>query len=543
MLLLLFMALSFGSAAPPTHLGAEPADTLGARDLASEYHLPPFRDRAGDPVFASLQKLQVFSRAQRLGLTSHSATEAWMEAGRNYGRAHAVESAAFPSGAKIFRGGLASELNRMLGEPGPCAVRVDSADLRLDTPVYLRDHCSLDLGRTALHSVGFQPYQIQIKGRTDVRLTGGRLSGGSWGVSITRSSNVTVTGMQMDTLGGGGVMVTNSYGVTVWRNRMRGLGGAGVMLHGDTQHAVVAENEITADTGWSNWHAGIVVTDRNADPGDDATTLLRKDGILVKQTRITDRMTIPHDNLMYKNEIRGNLTSGMYSDGGARNVYVENIIVNNSKEGMCLDNGSTANVVAFNVFRGNGNRWGVEDAVLKRDFVWSFGRLPDGTSPAKLPGISMDNALYNQIVFNDIDRNYGSGVKMVRTSMFNRIGMNTVTDDNEGSNPKLHYFGILVGYAGADESAWDLDFVPSRGNQIFGNNVRGNHFVGIYFEREADHNVVFDNSIFGAIMWGMDSAKQQEEESFNNLSNLPFRNIDSGLDPRLIPLGKGKVER
>ena len=123
------------------------------------------------------------------------------------------------------------------------------------------------------------------------------------------------------------------------------------MLHGDTQHAVVAENEVLADRGWSNWHAGIVVTDRLADPGDDATTLLRKDGYLVKQTRITDQLTIPHDNLIFKNQILGNLTSGIYSDGGARNVYVENTIANNSKEGMCLDNGSTANVVAFNLFR------------------------------------------------------------------------------------------------------------------------------------------------------------------------------------------------
>ncbi len=132
---------------------------------------------------------------------------------------------------------------------------------------------------------------------------------------------------------------------------------------------------------------------------------------------------------------------------------------------------------------------------------------------------------------------------MVRTSFYNLIGLNTLTDDNEGSNPKLHYFGILVGYARADESAWDLDFVPSRGNQIFGNNVRGSHFAGIYFEQGADRNVVFDNSIFGAIMWGMDSARPQEEESFNNLSNLPFRNIDSGLDPNLVQRGKAKVER
>lgn len=544
MVLLAFLvAVSFVSAAPSSKTGQQPASTLGARDLAKEYHLPPLRDQPGDPILASVQKLQVVLRAQRLGLTSRSATDAWLASERTYVRANASRSAAFPADAKVFQGELASELNQMLDEPGPCVVRVESSDLRLDTPVYPRDHCRLDLGRTALHSVGFQPYQIQIKGRQDVRIDGGRLTGGSWGVSISRSSGVTVTGMEMDSLGGGGIMITNSRRVTIWRNRFQQLGGAGVMLHGNTRQAVIAENKMLDDRGWSNWHAGIVVTDRNADPGDDATTLLRKDGYLVKQTRITDRLSIPQDNLIYRNEIRGNHTSGIYSDGGVRNVFLQNAILNNSREGMCLDNGSTANVVADNLFRGNGKRWGVDDATLKRDFVWSFGRLPDGTSPAKLPGISLDNALYNQIVFNQIDRNYGSGVKMVRTSVFNLVGMNTVTDDNEGSNPKLHYFGILVGYASADESAWDLDFAPSQGNEIFANNVRGNHFAGIFFEPGADHNVVFDNSIFGAVMWGMDSARPQDEQTFNNLSNLPFRNIDSGLDPRLIPLGKGRIER
>ncbi len=99
-----------------------------------------------------------------------------------------------------------------------------------------------------------------------------------------------------------------------------------------------------------------------------------------------------------------------------------------------------------------------------------------------------------------------------------------------------------MGFASADEKAWDLDFVPSRGNQIFANNIRGSHFAGIFFEDGADQNVVFDNSIFGATTWAMDSFRPQPEESFNNLSNQAFRNIDSGLDPHLLELGKGRRE-
>ena len=519
--------------------GPPPAETLGARNIVSEYRLPPLGNRAGDALYDLLAHLQVLARAARLGLSPRSATEAWMESGAIYGRAQAVLAMRVPAAA-VFSGSRASELNRLMARPGRCAVRVASAVVVLDQPIYPGDHCSLDLGETQLKSVGFQPYQIQIKGRTDVRLSGGRLTGGLWGVSVAHSSQVVVTDMRMQSLGGGGIMVTNSHEVTVAHCHLLGLGGAGVMLHGDTQHAVVVENEMRDDTGWSNWHAGIVITDRNADPGDDATTLLRLDGILVKQTRITDRLTIPHDNVIVRNQIVGNKTSGIYSDGGARNTVVENTIENNAKEGMCLDNGSTANVVAFNLFRGNGKRWGMSDAELKRDFVGSSGRLADGTSPSKLPGISMDNAAYNQVVFNQIDRNFGSGIKMVRTSFYNLIGVNTLTDDNEGSNAKLHFFGIYLGATKADESAWDLDFAPSHGNELFGNTIRGSHYAGVFFDAGVDQNVAFDNSIFGATNWAMESPITQPETMLNNLSNLPWRNLDSGLDPNLLTLGKGR---
>ncbi len=537
------MALGLSLLLAPAGIGVEPADSLGARDLPAEYHLPPLHDQPGQPLYDSIRGLQVLTRARRLNLGPHSATEAWLESGATVTRARSALEAPFPAAAKFFRGDRASDLNRMLGQPGLCAVRVASPDLRLDTPIYIPSHCSLDLAQATLHSIGDQPYQIQIKARTDVHLSGGHFIAGAWGVSVAGSSGVTLTGMQMDGLAGGGVMVTGSLDVVVAHNRFQRLGGSAIMLHGDTIHAVVAENDIAADTGWSNWHAGVVITDRNADPSNDATTLLRKDGILVKQTRITDRLTIPHDNIILRNRIVGNLTSGIYSDGGARNLFLENAVTNNSKEGMCLDNGSTANVVGFNLFRGNGKRWGIDDAGLKRDYVSSLGRLPDGTSPAKLPGISMDNALYNQVVLNLVDRNFGSGIKMVRTSFYNLVGVNTLTDDNEGSNPHLHFFGILVGSAVADESAWDLDFAPSRGNQFFGNIIRGSHFSGIFFDKGADQNVAFDNSIFGATNWAMESRVPQPEESFNNLSNLPFRNIGAGLNPDLLQWGKAKFDK
>ena len=71
------------------------------------------------------------------------------------------------------------------------------------------------------------------------------------------------------------------------------------------------------------------------------------------------------------------------------------------------------------------------DEDLEADFVTTFGRLSDGSSPAKLPGISIDNSAYNTIVNNNVTQNYGSGVKMVRSAYRNIIMENSVSDNKK----------------------------------------------------------------------------------------------------------------
>ena len=46
-----------------------------------------------------------------------------------------------------------------------------------------------------------------------------------------------------------------------------------------------------------------------------------------------------------------------------------------------------------NIFKENGGRLRQSDEDLEADFVTTFGRLSDGSSPAKLPGISIVNVL------------------------------------------------------------------------------------------------------------------------------------------------------
>ena len=168
--------------------------------------------------------------------------------------------------------------------------------------------------------------------------------------------------------------------------------------------------------------------------------------------------------------------------------------------------------------------------------------MPDGSSPAKTPGISLDNSLYNIIYANQIERNYGGGVKMVRTAFFNVIGLNTIVDNNLGANERFHFFGVELGSAKADVPVSDLDFTPCRGNVIFGNTIRGSHYAGIFFGLGSTENDVFDNSLFGATNWAMEQVRTQPNSSLNNLTNLPSRNISAGLDANLLKLTKPQLD-
>ena len=524
-----------------TTFGTAPRSGLGSRNLAVEFSLPPFQNQLQDDVWKKAQELSVFRRASAMKLDERSATEAWADADSLCDSA--VSTPAFDAASSppnVFLGSLASQLNILLAQSGVSNVRVESPKLTLDQPIrFNRSGVRLDLGRAELIQTSAEPYMVRVEGVRGVAIAGGRLTEGTWAVLIANSTNVSLTGMTVKGLKGGGILVTGSREVTIRHNMFLELNRASIVLHGATTRAALIENQIIGDHGSSNWSAGVLLTDRNADVSVNPESLFAENGYWVPEQAMALRTHVPHDNLIADNTIADNASSGIYSDGGNRNVFIGNRVEGNSKEGICLDNGSIANVVAFNLFRANGDRWGKTDADLKLDFVQQFGRLPDGTASAKVPAISLDNAAYNEVAFNGVDQNFGGGIKLVRTAYFNRIGLNTLTSNNRGGSNRFHYFGIELGAAPSDIASKELDFTPSRGNQIFGNNVRGPHYAGIFFAEGSDHNDVFDNAIFGATDWAIESVEVEPNSILNNLTNLRSRNASSGLSPELLDLGHG----
>ena len=523
-------------------IGLPPALDVAGRDLATRLALPALPDRPGSDAARQAAALQVGIRAKRLGLDGSSATEAWRAGGATL--ADARERLAHPPPQlRRFNGSRASALNRLLAEPGVTGVRVGSATLQVDETIRLRRAgVWLDLGRSRLAaSTPGLRFLIRIDAPR-VTVSGGRFVGGAWGVLVDSTTRATLRSGEYDGLARGGIVAHDARGTLIADNQLSRIDGAPILLHGATFGSAVIDNRIVGNRGVSNWHAGLVLSDRNAEIARDPDSLLQPDRHGVLEQRIDSRLRTPHDNLIAFNRIALNLASGIYVDGAVRNVFFDNLIEGNSKEGACLDNGSSANVVAMNLIRQNGQRWGMSDAALRLDFVAAMGRLADGSSPAKTPGLSLDNAIYNVIYANQIDRNQGGGVKMVRSAFFNTVALNLVTDNNEGANPRFHFFGIELGAAPADTAVADLDFAPSRGNVLVGNVIRGSHYAGIFYGNGSTDNEAFDNSVFGATHWAMEQVRRQANRSLNNLSNQPSRNIGNGIDPALIDLGRGRFD-
>lgn len=542
---LLFLgALCRAEGVPTRGFGPPPNLGTATRDMNAGFKLPPLRDGPGSELATKLGDLQAGQRALALKLDAHSAQEAWQMADKTLGVARERLHRMPPTEARTFAGARASELNALLRDPAVIAVRVTVARLEVDEPVLIRRaNLWLDLGSAELHAAPDGPrFLVRIENATGVMVEGGAFLGGQWGLVVSGGRDVTLRGGRYDGLRHGGVVLTNTPGVVLARARLTRIGGAPVLVHGDTAGGVLLENEIVGNLGPSNWHAGIVLSDRHGDVAADPHSILNPDRYGAREQPIQTRLHPPRRNVLVANRIAHNASSGIYSDGSVESVIFNNTVEGNSKEGICLDNGSTACVLAINLIRSNGQRWGKTDEELRLDFVDKLGRMTDGTAIAKTPGLSLDNSLYNIVYANHLERNYGGGVKLVRTAFFNTVGLNTLVDNNEGANERFHFFGIELGAATADVPVEDLDFTPSRGNLIFGNTIRGPHYAGIFFGVGSTDNDVFDNTIFGATNWAMEQARVQPNSSLNNLTNLPSRNIDAGLDVDLLKASKGRYE-
>lgn len=487
--------------------------------------LPALSRMAAEDSKKYMGNLQVLQKIEKLGIDTASFETPELNWKNVYNRVSDTMQKENTFSDKIsFTGSTASQLNTLIAQSTDAYITIESSTVRMDEPISMKSGIALDAaGVTFTGSTDDRVAQAVIaEDCTNFALYNLNLTAGcyEYGIYIIRSNTFTIENCTIsNALYKGLVMMGENKNFTIRNNTVSYNGNGAVFLNGNISNGIIAGNDVVDNYGTRNLTAGIVMTSMEI---DDYYTAYNE----FKDEHLYNLLDTPHDIVLYQNNIKHNNSSGIYSDGAYQIYIVENIIYQNDKEGMCLDYGTFGAYVSNNIVKENGGRLRQSDEDLEADFVTAFGRLSDGSSPAKLPGISIDNSAYNTIVNNNVTQNYGSGVKMVRSAYRNIIMENSVSDNNKGKSDDFHFFGIEIGHESTpDEPVKGLDFTASYENIVCRNIVTGSNYAGVFLAVESYCNDVFDNTILGSEWYAIECHSNMFNSMPNNIMDQEILNL------------------
>lgn len=514
------------------------------QSIAGRYELPAFERMNDEDAAEKMSKLQVLERMEVLEIDVNEilTPEYGWKAVYNDSIVSVREALAFDEEIS-FKGTKASELNAFLVENAASAkadmgcqyVNIQTDTLILDETIRVPSNVILD-------GNGVSIIAAEGKGTKDKGNAGNGENEENrerdYAILIENAQNVGIYNMHLDGGFGQGIYVITSDHVLIWNNEITNAaykaicvmgensyinlvnnsihdnGNGAIFYNGNISNCILQGNSVYQNRGTRNLTAGVVFSAMYV---EDIYTPYNPflDEYLYEQTKA------PHHNVLKDNLIQGNYSSGFYCDGGYLNYVIGNTIEENEKEGMCLDYGTFGTYVRGNSIKGNGDRNRQTDEDLEADFILGYGRLKDGSSKAKLPGLSIDNSAYNIVYNNNISENSGSGVKMVRSGYRNLILSNVVADNNRGINESYHGFGIELGYAvEPDEPVIGLDFTPDYENIIARNVITGGHSSGIYLAPETYCNDLIDN-VIADCEFAVENLSGYFNSAVGNSTNVP----------------------
>lgn len=487
--------------------------------------LPALSRMAAEDSKKYMGNLQVLQKIEKLGIDTAFFETPELNWKNVYNRVSDTMQKENTFSDKIsFTGSTASQLNTLIAQSTDAYITIESSTVRMDEPIRMKSGIALDAaGVTFTGSTDDRVAQAVIaEDCTNFALYNLNLTAGcyEYGIYIIRSNTFTIENCTIsNALYKGLVMMGENKNFTIRNNTVSYNGNGAVFLNGNISNGIIAGNDVVDNYGTRNLTAGIVMTSMEI---DDYYTAYNE----FKDEHLYNLLDTPHDIVLYQNNVKHNNSSGIYSDGAYQIYIVENIIYQNDKEGMCLDYGTFGAYVSNNIVKENGGRLRQSDEDLEADFVTTFGRLSDGSSPAKLPGISIDNSAYNTIVNNNVTQNYGSGVKMVRSAYRNIIMENSVSDNNKGKSDDFHFFGIEIGHESTpDEPVKGLDFTASYENIVCRNIVTGSNYAGVFLAVESYCNDVFDNTILGSEWYAIECHSNMFNSMPNNIMDQEILNL------------------
>ncbi len=494
-------------------------------NILVRFQLPELERMSEEDAALKMADLQVFRKMNLLGADSASFVTPEYNWKKVYSDSLAELEKTWASFGKtaVYEGETASSLNIFLQEHVGYHVEIGTKKLVLDETIQVPSNISIDGQGVEIASETGIEYAIHMNGVENVVIQNIKLLGGfERGIYIVESHHVLLYRNEVANGGYKGIIVMgdNQY-INLVGNSVHDNAWGAVVFQGSISNSIIQHNTIYANKGPRNLGAGLVLS---AVPITDLYRPYEQDHGFDEY--LYNMLDGPHDVVVKDNDILDNYSSGVYLDGAYEVSVIDNRIIDNEKEGMCLDFGTFGSYISGNIIRRNGHRNRQTDVDLEKDFVLGLGRMEDGSSTAKLPGISLDNAAYNIIYDNIVEDNSGTGIKMVRSGFRNLILCNLVTDNNRGQNDMYHGFGVELGYARQpDQEVKGLDFEPDYENIIARNVISGVHYSGIYIGEECYCNDFIDNVILDCTQFSVESYSEFFNSSVGNNTNVPMLNF------------------
>ena len=338
-----------------------------------------------------------------------------------------------------------------------------------------------------------EKFFIEITHCHSFSIQGLKTIGGRNIITTSDSSNFTLSNCKSQNACGYGIIAHNSTQFTIENCRFQ-HNLSGIMVVGQSANGLIVNCTCKGLYGFYNCDAGIHLC---------ATSLSIKLKHIPEQCHeplsIEEKTFRPQKILIKSCILSECRAQGIYLEGAVNCLIENNTIIDNNKEGICFDWGSCYNIFINNIISLNGERRNVSDEERRVDFITKYPLLKDGSSSMKLPGISLDNGCMNLIDSNKIVGNYGGGIKMVRSSMLNKISNNLIISNAIGKNTFIPYFhGISALGVGAVNNEFNGDrntllaFLPSILNSINSNIIQG-HSLATFHDNISRNNFFSNN--------------------------------------------------
>ncbi|WP_062149989.1 right-handed parallel beta-helix repeat-containing protein [Beggiatoa leptomitoformis] len=474
-------------------------EMVTAESFLKTYHLPPLsRVPSTDSLQKQLNNSKVLQRAEAVSIPlTMIETHTIYEQRLRQSLTENVPQWAVDVPVIVFSDAESSRLNAVLAQlQGSHKIILTAQTIVMDEPLRLPSDTWLVGNQTVFLAMNNDITDtVIINAAKNVQLSNINIKTQGTGVRIVNSQLIILNNLSF-TAPARGVVIQDSAMIELAQLIVTHPQQGGIVLQGDTHHVWLHNSQISDGQNPDNNGAGVLLTDMQVLP----TTINFPTNGLAQA--IFPLMPAPHALLIEENRITGHFAQGIYSDGGYGNLILRNYIADNDKEGLCLDFGSVNNVIQENTFIHNGFRSHQTDESLKQDLVFKFGKLADGSSVAKLPAISLDNAAQNLLIWNTVRDGAGDGIKLVRSGLRNLILFNTLMNNNQGENSRFHFFGILLGNAGLEPELThntpdeqSLDFLPAIENIVAANVIYNNHYSGILLDKDSAFNDIYDNMV------------------------------------------------